>query len=165
MRTTVQYLNKLIFTLLPETKCFGLKRCLLRLAGAQIGKNVRVCSSVMIIGAGELTIGDNTWLGHRCLISASSSIHIGKNVDIAPNVFIGNGTHGITPERERIADIELSKDIAIGDGCWLCANVSVLAGVTIGDKCVVAAGSVVTKSMPQSLQLIAGVPAVTKKKL
>lgn len=162
MRTIVQYINKLIFPLLPETKCFGLKRGLLRLSGAKIGSNVRICSSVMIIGAGELTIGDNTWVGHRCLISASSSIKIGKNVDIAPNVYIGNGTHEITPDKERIASIELSKDIVIGDGCWLCANVTILPGVTIGDKCVVAAGSVVTKSYGNMI-LLAGVPAVVKK--
>lgn len=164
MRTIVQYINKLIFPLLPETKCFGLKRGLLRLSGAKIGSNVRICSSVMIIGAGELTIGDNTWVGHRCLISASSSIKIGKNVDIAPNVYIGNGTHEITPDKERIASIELAKDIVIGNGCWLCANVTILPGVTIGDKCVVAAGSVVTKSYG-NMKLLAGVPADIKKNI
>ena len=164
MRTIVQYINKLIFPLLPETKCFGLKRGLLRLSGAKIGRNVRICSSVMIIGAGEMTIGDNTWVGHRCLISASSSIKIGKNVDIAPNVYIGNGTHEITPDKERIASIELSKDIVIGDGCWLCANVTILPGVTVGDKCVVAAGSVVTKSYG-NMKLLAGVPADIKKNI
>lgn len=164
MRTIVQYINKLIFPLLPETKCFGLKRGLLRLSGAKIGSNVRICSSVMIIGAGELTIGDNTWVGHRCLISASSSIKIGKNVDIAPNVYIGNGTHEITPDKERIASIELAKDIVIGKGCWLCANVTILPGVTIGDKCVVAAGSVVTKSYG-NMKLLAGIPADVKKNM
>lgn len=164
MRTIVQYINKLIFPLLPETKCFGLKRGLLRLSGAKIGRNVRICSSVMIIGAGEMTIGDNTWVGHRCLIIASSSIKIGKNVDIAPNVYIGNGTHEITPDKERIASIELSKDIVIGDGCWLCANVTILPGVTVGDKCVVAAGSVVTKSYG-NMKLLAGVPADIKKNI
>lgn len=164
MRSIVQYLNKFIFPLLPETKCFSLKRGLLRLSGAKIGSNVRICSSVMIIGAGELTIGDNTWVGHRCLISASSSIKIGKNVDIAPNVYIGNGTHEITPDKERIASIELAKDIVIGDGCWLCANVTILPGVTIGDKCVVAAGSVVTKSYGNMI-LLAGVPADIKKNI
>lgn len=164
MRSIVQYLNKFIFPLLPETKCFSLKRGLLRLSGAKIGSNVRICSSVMIIGAGELTIGDNTWVGHRCLISASSSIKIGKNVDIAPNVYIGNGTHEITPDKERIASIELAKDIVIGNGCWLCANVTILPGVTIGDKCVVAAGSVVTKSYG-NMKLLAGVPADIKKNI
>lgn len=160
----MQYINKLIFPILPETKCFGLKRALLRWGGANIGKNVRVCSSVTVIGAGELSIGDNTWVGHRCMLVASSSIKIGSNVDIAPNVFIGNGTHEITPERERIADIELSKDVTVGDGCWLCANSAILPGVSVGEKCVVAAGAVVTKSFSGRC-LLAGVPAEVKRKL
>ena len=164
MRSVVLYLNHFIFPLLPETKFFGLKRWLLRLAGAKIGNNVRICSSVMIIGAGSLEIGDNTWVGHRTLLSASSSILIGSNVDIAPNVFIGNGTHELTPDRLRVADIELSKDIRIGDGCWLCVNSTILPGVTLGSKCVVAAGAVVTHSAG-SLELLAGVPAQVKKHL
>lgn len=164
MRTIVQYLNKLIFPLLPETKCFGLKRGLLRLSGAKIGNNVRICSSAMIVGAGELTIGDNTWVGLRCLICASSSIHIGKNVDIAPDVYIGDGTHEITPEMDRIAGFDTAKPIKIGDGCWICANSTILPGVTIGEKCVVASGAVVTCNFQNQL-LLAGIPATIKKVL
>lgn len=164
MRTIIQYVNNQIFRFLPETRCFGLKRVLVRLCGAKIGKNVRIGSSVMIIGAGKLEIGDNTWIGPRCLISASSYVKIGCNTDIAPNVFIGNGTHEITPEKDRIADVELAKDIEIGNGCWICANSAILAGVKIGRKCVVAAGAVVTKSCEDRV-LLAGVPAVVKKNL
>lgn len=164
MKASIQYINRLIFSVLPETKCFGLKRTLLRFAGAKIGNNVRVCSSAMIIGIGELEIGDNTWVGHRTIIVASSSVKIGGNVDIAPNVFIGDGTHGITPEKDRIADLEITKDVVIGNGCWLCANSIILPGVSIGKKCVVAAGTVVTKSF-DDMKLIAGVPAEVKKEL
>lgn len=159
MRTAVQYLNKLIFPLLPETKCFGIKRSLLRLAGVTIGRNVRICSSAMIIGAGKLSIDDNTWVGHRVVLIASSSIRIGKNVDIAPNVFIGNGTHEITPDKDRIADIELSKDIVIGDGCWLCVNSTILPGTELAKKVVVGAGAVVGSVFKEGCILIAGIPA------
>lgn len=159
MRTAVQYLNKLIFPLLPETKCFGIKRSLLRLAGATIGRNVRICSSAMIIGAGKLSIDDNTWVGHRVVLIASSSIRIGRNVDIAPNVFIGNGTHEITPDKDRIADIELSKDIVIGDGCWLCVNSTILPGTELAKKVVVGAGAVVGSVFKEDCILIVGVPA------
>lgn len=155
--------NRIIY-MLPETRAFKLKSRLYRWAGAKIGNNVRICSSAMIVGAGELEIGDNTWIGQRAMLIASSRIKIGKNVDIAPNVYIGNGTHEITPDRERIADIEITKDIVIGDGCWLCVNSTILSGVTIGKKCVVAAGAVVTKSF-DDMRLIAGVPAEVKKEL
>ena len=164
MRSIIQYINKLIFPLLPETRCFRLKRMLLRLSGATIGKNVRICSSVMIIGSGSLEIGDNTWVGHRVLLTSSSCISIGKYVDIAPNAYIGTGTHDVTPSLEKIGGVELSKDIKIGDGCWICANSTILPGVSIGDKCVVAAGAVVSKSF-LNRKLIAGVPAIVYRDL
>ena len=136
----------LIMPLLPETRCFGFKCWLLKRTGAKVGKNVRICSSALFVGTGHLEIGNNTWIGHRCIISTSSSIKIGSDCDIAPNVYIGNGTHQITPDRKRIADIEISEDIIIGNGCWLCAGSMVLPGVTIQEKSVVAAGAVVTKA-------------------
>ncbi len=165
MRSIVQYVNKLVIPQLPEPMCYGYKRWLLRLAGAKIGNNVLICSSVMVIGAGELEIGDDTWVGHRVLLSASAGIRIGRCVDIAPNVYIGTGTHGITPLGERIGGEEISADIVIGDGCWLCANSIVLPGVTLGEKCVLAAGAVATKSPGGAKRLLAGVPATVKKEL
>ena len=158
------YIAGLISSILPETRCFGLKRWLYSKAGVEIGLNVRICSSAMIIGSGRLSIGDNTWVGHRCLISSSSEIKIGANCDIAPNVYIGTGTHAITPDGVRIGGKELSEDIFIGNGCWLCANSVILPGVEIAEKCVVAAGAVVKESY-NKYSLIAGVPATLKKTL
>lgn len=164
MRSLMLYISKLVFPLLPETRCFALKRTLLRLSGAVIGKNVRICSSAMIIGSGRLIIGDSTWVGHRAIIAASSCIRIGANVDISPGVYMGNGTHRLTPDDSRIGGIEVAEDISIGDGCWVGANATILPGVHLGEKCVVAAGAVVTKSFDRQ-KLLAGVPAVIKRNL
>lgn len=143
---------------LPETRAFGLKRKLYRWGGVKIGNNVRICSSVKIIGAGQLEIGDNTWIGPETLISASSTVKIGANCDIAPRVFIGDGTHKLTPERNRVADVEICLPINIGDGTWIGAHATIVAGVTLGQKTVVAAGAVVTKSF-EGMNIIGGVPA------
>lgn len=165
MKAIFRYIMVLIMPLLPETRCFGFKCWLLKRTGAKVGKNVRICSSALFVGTGHLEIGNNTWIGHRCIISTSSSIKIGSDCDIAPNVYIGNGTHQITPDRKRIADIEISEDIIIGNGCWLCAGSMVLPGVTIQEKSVVAAGAVVTKSQSENMILLAGIPARIKKHL
>lgn len=165
MKSSIIYFNNLVFYLLPETRCFGLKRAMWRLAGAKVGKGVRISSSAKIVCSGQLEIGDDTWIGSQVLLAPASRIVIGKNCDIAPRVYIGNGTHEIAPDADRIAGKDVALDVTIGDGSWLCANSCILPGVTIGDKCVVAAGAVVAKPFTEDKVLIAGVPAKIKKQL
>lgn len=164
MNALGNYINSILFRLLPETKCFGLKRNLLRMAGAHIGRNVRVCSSVTILGTGELTIGDDTWVGHEVFISTTSHVTIGKNVDIAPRVYIGTGTHLIDRTGSRSAGEGVLKDVTIGNGVWLCVGCLILPGVSVGDKTVVAAGAVVTRSCDK-MKVVGGVPATELKDL
>ena len=152
------YIYHLLTSLMPETSCFGLKRRLLLWAGAKVGNNVRVCSSASIMGCGELMIGDNTWIGQHCLITASSKIEIGKNVDIGPLVYLGTGTHVPQFDKERCAGDGLNKDIKIGDGCWLCARTTILPGVTVGNMTIVGAGAVVNKDLPGGITAV-GIPA------
>lgn len=151
------FYNKIV-NLIPETRGFGLKRLLLRFCGAQIGTGVRVCSSVRIIGAGGLSIGNNTWVGHQTLIVCSSRVTIGNDVDIAPRVFIGTGTHRLELGKYKAAGEGVSADVEVGDGCWICANAAILPGVNIGSSSVVAAGAIVTKNVG-SKALVGGVPA------
>ncbi len=127
---------------LPSTRCFAFKRYLYRLCGVKVGKNVRICSSVVICGDGELSIGDNTWIGHQCLIVCTNHIEIGCDCDIAPKVYIGDGTHVIDTDSPNIAGRGTTSPIIIGNGCWVCANSSILPGSVLAEKCIVAAGSV-----------------------
>ena len=160
-----QYFNNRFIPFLPESRCFALKRLLWQIAGVKVGKNVRICSSVTIIGSGIVIIGPNTWIGPKVFISSSEKIEIGASCDIAPCVYIGDGTHDIELDSERIAGIGKTYPIKIGNGCWVAANSTILAGIHIAEKCIVAAGSVVTKSFNDSGHLIAGVPAVVKKSI
>lgn len=165
MKPWVNYFNMMFFRLLPETSCFALKRALLRLAGAKIGRNVRICSSVHVLGCGELVIGDDVWIGHEVFISTTSRVEIGNYVDIAPMVYIGTGTHRIDTEGLHAAGEGISGDIKIEDGVWLCARSTLLPGVVIGKNSVVAAGALVAKSFPVSRILIGGIPAIEIKKI
>ena len=148
MHTFRAILARAVMHMLPETRCWGLKRLLWRWAGARIGRNVRICSSAFILGAGDLSIGDNTWIGHQVFIETGSRVAIGANVDIAPRVYIGTGSHRIDPVGSHSAGEGTSQPIVIEDGAWLGANATILPGVTIGEKAVVGAGAVVTKSIP-----------------
>lgn len=159
----LSFINRIVHCL-PSTRCFAIKRSLYRICGIKIGKNVRICSSVSILGDSSLSIGENSWIGHETLILASAPVVIGANVNIAPRCFIGTGTHEIDATGESIAGKGVSLPITIHDGTWLCTHSVVLAGVTIGGKTIIAAGAVVTKEVPSG-ELWGGIPARFIKKL
>ncbi len=149
---------------LPLTRCFGIKRCLYRWAGASIGNNVRIASSASICGDGKLEIGDNTWIGHEVLIVCSNHISIGSNCDIAPRVFIGDGTHVTDKSSPNVAGAGKMLPVKIDNGCWLCASSTILPGSEIGEKCIIAAGSVF-KGKSNPLEVWGGVIAKKIKDL
>lgn len=97
----------------------------------------------------QLVIKDSTYIGRNCQISCCSKITIQEKVMIADNCYIGDSEH-IYNKRQAIIDsgIQSRGDIVIGDGSWIGANVCILPNVSIGKHCVVGAGSVVTKSIP-----------------
>lgn len=161
------WLYRLLIGWLPETRCFGLKVFLLRWAGAKIGKNVRINSSASFGGDGILEIGDDVWIGGGDVISpvASARIVIGNCVDFGPQVMVITGSHEIDPIGDHIGGKGIARDVEIGNGCWLGARVTILPGVTLAEKTVVAAGAVVAKSITERGTLVAGVPALFKKKL
>lgn len=157
MSPLLLFITKKMFSLIPDTHGFGIKRFLLRLSGATIGKNVRICSSVTIIGDKQLSIGDNTWIGHDCMIICSAPIQIGNNVNIAPRCYIGTGTHEIDIVGNSVAGKGKSLPITISDGCWICAGCIVLPGVSVGEKSICASGAVVNRHVEDN-ELVGGVP-------
>jgi len=117
----------------------------------KIGQEVRICSSVKIIGNGDLIIGDNTWIGPNVFFSVSNDAIIsleGFN-DIAPNACLGTGSHQINPNGIRAAGIGYNKSIFISKGGWIGANALVLPGIKIGEGSIIGVGSVVTKNIPE----------------
>lgn len=154
-----------ILPILPETRCFKMKCRLLRWAGAKIGENVRICSSVRIYGTGELIIGDSTWIGHQCILISTSKISIGSYVDIAPRVYIGTGTHFIDKDdNKRTAGQYKNLDVSIEEGAWICASCTILPGITIGKKSVIGAGAIVSSDVPNKV-VSCGIPSKIIKNL
>ncbi|KAH0488072.1 MAG: hypothetical protein KVP17_003934 [Porospora cf. gigantea B] len=104
-------------------------------------------------------VGNGFYANHGCTILNSAPVTIGRNVLFGPGVTLATPTHPYDP-RKRSSGAEVAKPIFIDDDCWLGANVTVLPGVTIGRNCIVAAGSVVTRSLPND-SICGGVPAKT----
>lgn len=135
---------------LPPTRLYRLKAKLYQLCGVKIHDTARIVSSVTIVGNGCLEIGRDTFIGHETFISVSSAgVSIGDCVDIAPRVVIVNGTHEIDTINEHTAGKGVSKKIVIGNGVWIGAGAILLPGITIGEKAVIGAGSVVRKNVFQ----------------
>lgn len=137
-------------------------------ANMRIGSRVRIISTItpieMFARTGALLeIGDNTFINYGCSISATDLVRIGRDCSIGTYVMImDNHFHSLEPEKRNVQPP--SEPIIIGDNVWLGARAIVLAGVTIGDGSVVAAGSVVTKDVPPRT-LVGGVPAREIRKL
>ena len=164
MNSSKLYLVNHLVRVLPDTRCFALKRGLYRWCGVSIGQHVRICSSVRIIGGGKLSIGDNTWIGHDFMIVASAGVTIGADVNIAPRSFIGTGTHAIDVDGSASAGRGVSLPVVIEDGAWLCACCTIIAGKRVGRKSIVGAGACVVSDVPP-MEVWGGVPARRIKSL
>nr|WP_321222064.1 acyltransferase [uncultured Psychroserpens sp.] len=108
---------------------------------------------------GKLIIGNNCNIGDFTIMDVVDDIIIGNDVAIGPNCTLYTHDH-IYTDRDKPAwkGGLVSSPIVIEDGAWVGSNVTILPGVTIGKRTVVAAGSVVTKSLePESIY--GGVPA------
>lgn len=130
-----------------------------------LGENVIIESLAHSTGSSSVTFGDNVdfMMGSLASANGDSHVSIGRNCKIAHNVSIKATEHQIDPDGECIGGKMNFRDITILDGCWICAGVIVIPGVTVGERNVIAAGAVVTKSSPCSV-LLAGVPAIIKKR-
>lgn len=108
----------------------------------------------------NITIGDNFHATRRLTMQCANSITIGNDVLVASDVFIIDYNHGTDPRTPSYLNnpLLLSDGVKINDGAWIGNNAVILGGVTIGEKAIVAAGSVVTKNVPP-YTIVAGNPA------
>ncbi len=132
----------------------------------KIGAFSRVITATSFndLGAG-ITIGDNVGLGEFAYLGGAGGLEIGADCIIGQYLSCHPENHNFDDPEQLIRLQGTSrKGIKIGKNCWIGAKVTILDGVTIGDNCVVAAGAVVTKSMPDNV-IIGGVPAKILKNI
>ena len=133
-----------------------------------IGHSVRLSGKSSIsfggsaLGTPELLIGDGTFIGHQCGFNVGRSVKIGKNCLLATRVLVyDQDGHPLDAEKRRSGDptpADAILPVSIGDDVWIGFDSLILKGVTIGDRSVVAAKSVVTKDVPPDV-VVAGNPA------
>lgn len=117
----------------------------------------------------SISIGDNCSIGEYNHITACNKITIGDGLLTGRFVFIGDNSHGgLSWSEASILPINRSLfskgEIVIGNNVWIGDKATVLAGVTIGDNVIIAANTVVTKSVPDNC-IVAGSKGQIVKKL
>lgn len=95
----------------------------------------------------NVEIGENFYANVNCVILDEAPVRFGDNVFVAPNCGFYTAGHPFDVE-QRNRGLEYARPITVGNNVWIGAQVCVLPGVTIGDNCVIGAGSVVNRDIP-----------------
>ena len=111
----------------------------------------------------NIVIGENFYSNHNLLILDENKVVFGDNVLIGPNCSFFTSIHPLSPVLRK-QGAKMSRPINIGDNVWICGNVTVLPGVSIGENSVIGAGSVVSKNIPSNV-LALGIPCKVIKNL
>lgn len=140
--------------------------------GVVLGDHVTIARSAILSCTGVIAnkgvgirIGNNSAVGAFSFLGGQGGIVIGSDVIMGPQVKIFSENHNFEDGHQPIRKQGVSRQgVVIEDNCWIGAGATVLDGVTIGTGSVVAAGAVITQSMPAN-SLIGGVPAKVIKSL
>jgi acetyltransferase-like isoleucine patch superfamily enzyme len=134
--------------------------------GIRLGRNVTLGRGASLIATGVIAhLGEGIRMGDRCAVGAGSFLAGQGGIEIGDDTIMGPGVR-IVSENHRFSDVTVPIraqgvrriGIVVGTDCWIGAGAIILDGVSLGQGCVVAAGSVVTGIVPP-LSVVAGVPA------
>lgn len=134
--------------------------------GIFIGKGVKIHEySYLDDYGGSIFLDDFSGIGHHCVIGGHGNLHIGKYTMIGGLTYIVPANHKFeNKDVPYVNQNETRRGIIIGNNVWVGAGCIILDGVSIGDNSVIAAGSVVTKDIPENTLAI-GHPAKAYKQL
>lgn len=122
----------------------------------EIGDNFKIWSGhrqTLVTGWGRIRMGDRVFINSGAVVFSVLEVTIGDDVALANEAYLmDSDSHGIEGRPVKDAPVR------IGNGSWIGARAIILPGVTVGERCLVAAGAVVSKDVPDRT-LVAGNPA------
>jgi acetyltransferase-like isoleucine patch superfamily enzyme len=127
-----------------------------KLIGKDVSENFLLLPPFYTADGLEINIGHNVFINQNCTIYGLGGLNIRDNVMIGPNVSIITAGHSLDPLQRH--SVTIGKPIVIKNNVWICTGAIIIGCVTIGENSVIAAGSVVTKDVPDNT-FAAGNPA------
>jgi acetyltransferase-like isoleucine patch superfamily enzyme len=153
--------KKLLVQMNNATEPEEIRNLLSQITGSEIDESVAVFTPLYINYGKHTKIGKNVFINFDCVFLDLGGITIEDNVLIAPKVSLLSEGHPVSPEERHSL---VPKSIHIKKNAWIGANATILQGVTIGENSVVAAGSVVSKDVPDNV-IVGGAPAKIIKEI
>ncbi len=138
-------------TLLPSS---ALRVALLRFFGAAVGAGVVIKPGVRVKYPWHLVVGDHCWIGEGCWIDNLTAVRLGTDVCLSQGAYLCTGSHDWKDPAFGL----LVAPITLGNGAWAGTCSILMGGVELGAGAVAAAGSVVSRSIPD-FEIHAGNPA------
>lgn len=127
--------------------------------GAKINNSSGVLAKAEIINPKNLIVGMKSGIGYKSYISCADKVTIGNRVLMGQEVMIYTNNHiWNSKEKTFYGQGMETAPVTIGDDCWIGSRSIILAGVIIGKGVTIAAGSVVTKNIPDYV-VVGGIPA------
>ena len=179
----ILFIVDFVATQMPGRTGYVIRQDFFKIRVKETGENIRIGIGVEITGGENICVGNNINIMKYTSFYANDNgkIRLGDNVSINSNVCIGaaNGGEILIKNNALIANNVVIRasdhafesvkkpiikqghnggKIVIGEDCWICANVVITKGVTIGDHSVVAAGSIVTNDV-EPFSVVGGCPA------
>lgn len=110
-------------------------------------------NTVLHVDGGNLHIGKNVFINRNCNIVAQKYIMIDDGCTIGPNVCIYDHDHAFGSKKNENDPFKRG-DIIIGKRVWIGANVIILHGTTIGDDCIIGAGTIIKGDVPSNKMVV-----------
>lgn len=117
---------------------------------AKIGQDSYIVPPFRCDYGDHVFIGNNTYINYNCCFLDSAKVTIGDYVYMGPNCNIFTPCHPIHHELRKEKVTEYALPVTVGSHSWIGGDVVITPGVTIGENCVIGAGSVVTKDIPDN---------------